>query len=148
MTCARQVSHRFQIIATELLIFKCLLKILRYMLLIMTCARQGRSFLSNISNRILVYAIVIQVSVQKFPVCANNHDLRQGSRSHGIFWCMQSSFLLCMLFGELLHSGNSISFEYSSVRWFDDVFGSDFLCIHIDRKAFSHAYRVEWSGTN
>ena len=118
------------------------------MLLIITCARQGRSFLSNISNRILVYAIVIQVSVQKFPVCANNHDLRQGSRSHGIFWCMQSSFLLCMLFGELLHSGNSISFEYSSVRWFDDDFGSDFLCIHIDRKAFSHAYRVEWSGTN
>ena len=52
----------------------------------------------------------------------------------------QSSLLLSMLFGVLLNSGNSIVLEYShACAGLTMTLGVIILCIHIERKCFSHA---------
>ena len=88
--------------------------------------------------------VMPMLSVKNLPVCASNHDLCQASRSYGIFWYMQSSVLLSMLFGELLYLGNSnILFNTHLCAGFTITLGVIILCIHIDKKAFSHVYREE-----
>ena len=121
MNCARQVVHFFQIIPMEFFgvrIFHI-------------------KFQQN--YQILKCPLKIHRYVQLIMTCARQ-VVPMDVSSYA-----QSSLLLSMLFGVLLNSGNSIILEYShACAGLTMTLGVIILCIHIERKCFSHACVTVW----